>query len=109
MLSEPIEGGASRVGAPDTITGKPLWKSFPRSRYNGRRLPQEPHVTLVAGARLGKYTIIGPLGSGGMGTVYRARDEKLRREIAIKVLGDAVTDCRKRLLVLPARLAPSPR
>lgn len=36
--------------------------------------------------RLGPYTIIGPLGSGGMGMVYRAHDPRLRRDVAIKVL-----------------------
>jgi serine/threonine protein kinase/WD40 repeat protein len=43
-------------------------------------------VTLPAGARLGPYEILAPLGAGGMGEVYRARDAKLGREIAIKVL-----------------------
>ncbi len=43
-------------------------------------------MTLVPGARLGPYEILGPLGEGGMGEVYRARDPRFRREIAIKVL-----------------------
>jgi Tol biopolymer transport system component len=43
-------------------------------------------MTLSAGAHLGPYEIIGPLGAGGMGEVYRARDPRLGREVAIKVL-----------------------
>jgi eukaryotic-like serine/threonine-protein kinase len=43
-------------------------------------------MTFATGARLGTYEIVGPLGAGGMGEVYRARDSKLRREVAIKVL-----------------------
>jgi eukaryotic-like serine/threonine-protein kinase len=43
-------------------------------------------LALTSGARLGPYEIVAPLGAGGMGEVYRARDGKLNREVAIKVL-----------------------
>ncbi|MGH9837226.1 MAG: protein kinase domain-containing protein [Blastocatellia bacterium] len=43
-------------------------------------------MTIAAGTRLGVYEIIAPLGAGGMGEVWRARDERLDREVAIKVL-----------------------
>jgi serine/threonine protein kinase len=43
-------------------------------------------MPLVAGARLGTYEIVSPLGAGGMGEVYRARDIRLGRDIAVKVL-----------------------
>ena len=47
-------------------------------------------MSLSAGARLGTYEITGTLGAGGMGEVYRARDVRLHRDVAIKVLPDAV-------------------
>jgi serine/threonine protein kinase len=43
-------------------------------------------VTLSIGARLGPYEIVSPLGHGGMGEVYKARDTRLGREVAIKIL-----------------------
>jgi serine/threonine protein kinase len=46
-------------------------------------------MTLTPGARFGAYDIVGPLGAGGMGEVYRARDARLKRDVAIKILPDA--------------------
>jgi serine/threonine protein kinase len=43
-------------------------------------------VTLTTGSRVAQYDITGSLGAGGMGEVYRARDSKLHRDVAIKVL-----------------------
>src|SRR5664279_3100277 len=44
----------------------------------------------LAGAKLGPYDIVGPLGQGGMGEVYRAHDTRLDRAVAIKVLPEAI-------------------
>jgi eukaryotic-like serine/threonine-protein kinase len=48
-------------------------------------------MTLPAGTRLGPYEILTPIGAGGMGEVYRARDSKLKREVAIKVLPESLS------------------
>jgi Tol biopolymer transport system component len=57
-------------------------------------------TTLAAGSRLGAYEVLSPLGAGGMGEVYRARDTRLGREVAIKVLPEALAADRERLLRL---------
>jgi serine/threonine protein kinase len=47
-------------------------------------------MSLAAGQSLGPYTIVAPLGAGGMGEVYRARDARLNRDVAIKVVPPSV-------------------
>jgi eukaryotic-like serine/threonine-protein kinase len=54
-------------------------------------------MTLPAGTKLGRYEIRSQLGAGGMGEVYRARDEKLNREVAIKVLPEAFAQDEERI------------
>src|SRR5271169_5395562 len=49
-------------------------------------------MALTSGAKLGPYEIIAPLGAGGMGEVYRARDTRLDRTVAIKILPSHLSD-----------------
>src|SRR5580765_4829842 len=54
-------------------------------------------MSLAPGGRLGSYEIVAPLGAGGMGEVWRARDSRLEREVAIKVLPPEVAGDSSRL------------
>ena len=49
-------------------------------------------MSLTQGQRLGPYEIIGPLGAGGMGEVYRAKDTRLGRDVAVKILPAHLSD-----------------
>src|SRR5258706_962743 len=73
--------------------------------YSRQRIPN----MLEIGSRLGPYEILSPLGKGGMGEVYRARDPRLGREVAIKVLPDAFAKDAERLARFDreARVLPS--
>jgi len=54
-------------------------------------------VSLAGGSRLGPHEIVALMGSGGMGEVYRARDPRLGRDVAIKVLPTAYSSDPERL------------
>src|SRR6188768_3690461 len=54
-------------------------------------------MSLPAGARLGPYEVVSSIGAGGMGEVYRARDTRLSRDVAVKVLPESFADDPERL------------
>src|ERR1700693_1958366 len=54
-------------------------------------------MTIAIGRRLGPYEVLSPLGAGGMGEVYRARDGKLDRDVALKVLPEEFFEDRDRV------------
>ncbi len=71
--------------------------------YNRQRL------AFTSGTRIGPYEILSALGAGGMGEVYRARDTKLDRDVAIKVLPDAFATDPERLARFSAKRRRWPR
>src|ERR1700682_6513399 len=54
-------------------------------------------MSLAAGLKLGPFEILAPIGVGGMGEVYRARDTKLKRDVALKVLPNAFANDPERM------------
>src|SRR5512138_1607002 len=54
-------------------------------------------MTLAPATRVGIYEIVEPIGAGGMGEVYRARDTRLQRDVALKILPDAFASDPERL------------
>jgi eukaryotic-like serine/threonine-protein kinase len=54
-------------------------------------------MALPAGTKLGTYELVAPIGAGGMGGVYQAHDSNLRRDVAIKVLPEALAHDSERL------------
>ncbi len=54
-------------------------------------------MSLAPGTKLGPYQIVAPLGAGGMGEVYRARDARLDRDVAIKILPELFAQDPERL------------
>ena len=88
-------GGGQREAFGGESNPNPGAGGGPRSRggdlrrlYSVRPIP--PSMPLESGTRLGQFEILSPLGRGGMGEVYRARDSRLSRDVAIKILPEAL-------------------
>ena len=94
---------SSRRGRAQIVhcVSEPSWQNLLGSRQSS--------MALRVGDRLGPYEIVNAIGAGGMGEVYRARDTKLDRDVAIKVLPvDALSDPHARTrLAREARLVAS--
>src|SRR5262245_2629886 len=83
-LRRDVERLMTANGHAGSFLTSPAWNLAPDALATGNVI-DDPHTSLVGG-RIGGYEILAPLGAGGMGEVYRARDTKLKRGVAVKVL-----------------------
>ena len=89
---EALLAGASRAEA---ILQEPVGAMAARLMGSSERAAAR---TLPAGTRIGTYEIVSLIGFGGMGEVYRARDKKLGRDVALKVIAEALANDSDRLV-----------
>src|SRR3954470_6893968 len=89
-----MKGAARRVFPRVRRVSMDVRVSYCRERVKGGTslIYNQVCMRLTTGTTLGPYEIVGALGAGGMGEVYRARDSRLRRDVAIKVIHSGEAD-----------------
>ena len=90
MLRREVESLLTHEGTAEGFLAVPALEVAAKvlAEPSGSLNPQR--LALIPGTRLGPYKVLAPLGAGGMGEVYRAKDTRLRREVAIKLLPQGV-------------------